>query len=153
MIKGEWYIDAVEVDGGTTNQIGAILPNYVDGNGVYKVYMLENGLLRGEYYTYDTLNYFDIGMNREYWVVYTGENGCSVESDRIDNPIVISDVSIEENEADLAIKLYPNPTLSMLNVEFEDRLDQMTVLSLDGKVVKSFGLGIDVRYGKKFNNL
>ena len=44
MIKGEWYIDAVEVDGGTTNQIGAILPNYVDGNGVYKVYMLENGL-------------------------------------------------------------------------------------------------------------
>ena len=61
MIKGEWYIDAVEVDGGTTNQIGAILPNYVDGNGVYKVYMLENGLLRGEYYTYDTLNYFVTG--------------------------------------------------------------------------------------------
>ena len=46
MIKVEWYIDAVEVDGGTRNQIGAIVPNYVDGNGVYKVYMLENGLLR-----------------------------------------------------------------------------------------------------------
>ena len=61
MIKGEWYIDAIEVHGGTTNQIGAILPNYVDGNGVYKVYMLENGLLSGEYYTYDTLNYFVTG--------------------------------------------------------------------------------------------
>lgn len=61
MIKGEWYIDAVEVDGGTTNQIGAILPDYEDGNGIYKVYMLENGLLRGEYYTYDTLNYFVTG--------------------------------------------------------------------------------------------
>lgn len=61
MIKGEWYIDAVEVDGGSINQIGSILPNYVDGNGTYKVYMLENGLLRGEYYTYDTLNYFVTG--------------------------------------------------------------------------------------------
>ena len=62
MIKGEWYIDAVEVDGGTTNQIGSILPNYIDGNGIYKVYMLENGLLRGEYYTFDTLNYFVTGQ-------------------------------------------------------------------------------------------
>ena len=35
--------------------------HYVDGNGTYKVYMLENGLLRGEYYTYDTLNYFVTG--------------------------------------------------------------------------------------------
>jgi len=61
MIKGEWYLDAVEVDGGTTNQMGAILPNYVDGSGVYKVYMLENGLVRGEYYTNDTLNYFVTG--------------------------------------------------------------------------------------------
>jgi hypothetical protein len=61
MIKGEWYLDAVEVDGGISNQMGAILPDYVDGSGIYKVYMLENGLLRGEYYTYDTLNYFVTG--------------------------------------------------------------------------------------------
>ena len=61
MIKGEWYLDAVEVDGGISNQMGAILPDYVDGAGIYKVYMLENGLLRGEYYTYDTLNYFVTG--------------------------------------------------------------------------------------------
>ena len=42
--------------------MGSILDNYEDGNGLYKVYMLENGLLRGEYYTYDTLNYFITGQ-------------------------------------------------------------------------------------------
>ena len=54
MVKGIWYID-VEIDGGSVNQMGSILEHYEDGNGTYKVYMLENGLLRGEYYAYDTL--------------------------------------------------------------------------------------------------
>ena len=62
MVKGIWYIDGVEIDGGSVNQMGSILDNYEDGNGIYKVYMLENGLLRGEYYTYDTLNYFITGQ-------------------------------------------------------------------------------------------
>ena len=61
LIKGVWYIDAVEIDGGSTNFMQAFLPDYENGNGKYKVYMLENGLVRGEYYTYDTLNYFITG--------------------------------------------------------------------------------------------
>ena len=56
LIKGVWYIDAVEIDGGSTNFMQAFLPDYENGNGKYKVYMLENGLVRGEYYTYDTID-------------------------------------------------------------------------------------------------
>jgi len=61
MIKGKWYINAVEIDGGSTNFIEEFLENYTDGNGEYITYMLNNGLVRGEYYTYDTLNYFITG--------------------------------------------------------------------------------------------
>ena len=61
MIKGVWYIDAVEIDGGATNFMQAFLPEYIDGNGKYVVYMLDNGLVRGEYYTHDTINYFTTG--------------------------------------------------------------------------------------------
>ena len=46
MVKGIWYIDGVEIDGGSVNQMGSILEHYEDGNGTYKVYMLENGLLQ-----------------------------------------------------------------------------------------------------------
>jgi len=61
MIKGKWYINAVEIDGGSTNFIEEFLDNYKDGEGEYITYMLDNGLVRGEYYTYDTLNYFITG--------------------------------------------------------------------------------------------
>ena len=60
-IKGKCYLNAVEIDGGSTNFIEEFLPNYIDGNGEYVTYMLNNGLVRGEYYTYDTLNYFVTG--------------------------------------------------------------------------------------------
>ena len=62
MIKGVWYLDAVEIDGGSTNQMSGILPDYDTANGIYKVFMLENGIARGEYYTADTLNYFITGQ-------------------------------------------------------------------------------------------
>lgn len=63
IMKGEWYVNAFEVNGGNSNLMEGVLPGYVDGNGVYKVYMLDNGLLRGEYYAYDILVYFRTG----YW--------------------------------------------------------------------------------------
>ncbi len=63
IMKGEWHVNAFEVNGGATNLMEGVLPHYVDGNGDYRVYMLDNGLLRGEYYAYDTLVYFRTG----YW--------------------------------------------------------------------------------------
>ena len=61
MIKGKWYLNSVEIGGGSKNFIEEFLENYIDGNGEYITYMLNNGLVRGEYYTYDTLNYFITG--------------------------------------------------------------------------------------------
>lgn len=61
IVKTEWYLNALELDGGSTNFMNGILPDYDDGGGVYKIYMLDNGLSRGEYYVYDTLNYFTTG--------------------------------------------------------------------------------------------
>ncbi len=57
IVKTEWYLNALELDGGSTNFMNGILPDYADGGGYYKIYMLDNGLSRGEYYVYDTLNY------------------------------------------------------------------------------------------------
>jgi len=60
--KGVWYLDAVEIDGGSTNFMSAFLPDYKVDTSFYKVIMLENGLLRGEYYLDDTtLNYYVTG--------------------------------------------------------------------------------------------
>ena len=61
ILKGKWYMNIFEVDGGSTNFANGVLPAWEDGNGEYIIYMLDNGLARGEYYTYDTLNYFVTG--------------------------------------------------------------------------------------------
>jgi hypothetical protein len=63
IMKGYWYVNAFEVNGGSTNLMEGVLPHYLEGNGQYYVYMLDNGLLRGEYYVADTLYYFRTG----YW--------------------------------------------------------------------------------------
>lgn len=61
IMKGKWYVNSFEVNGGSSNLMEAVLPDFVDGNGQYMVYMLDNGLLRGEYYVSDTLYYFRTG--------------------------------------------------------------------------------------------
>ena len=65
IMKGKWYVNAFEVNGGSTNLMEGVLPDYVDGGGQYYVYMLDNGLLRGEYFVADTMYYFRTG----YWVM------------------------------------------------------------------------------------
>ncbi len=62
IMKGKWYVNSFEVSGGSTNLMEGVLPNYVDGDGQYMVYMLDNGLLRGEYYANDSLVYFRTGF-------------------------------------------------------------------------------------------
>ena len=62
LTNGVWYINSVEIDGGSTNFMKNFLTDYKEDTSFYKVMMLENGLARGEYYTDDTtLNYFVTG--------------------------------------------------------------------------------------------
>ena len=61
IVKGKWYLNSFEIDGGSTNQMDGFLDDYSDGNGTYVIYMLDNGIMRGEYYTNDTVNYFTTG--------------------------------------------------------------------------------------------
>ena len=61
IIKGKWYLNSFEIDGGSTNQMNGFLDDYADGNGTYVIYMLDNGIMRGEYYTNGTVNYFTTG--------------------------------------------------------------------------------------------
>jgi hypothetical protein len=62
IMKGKWYVNSFEVNGGSTNLMEGVLPNYADGDGQYIVYMLDNGLMRGEYYADDSLVYFRTGI-------------------------------------------------------------------------------------------
>lgn len=110
--EGIWIVSSIEV-----------------GNQWYH----DSGILTGE--TNDSLNYVEIGMNGEYWVEYTDGLGCTVESDRIENPIFITDVSIQENTATFEVKLYPNPTTGLLNIAVDESLDQINVVALDGRLI------------------
>lgn len=96
-------------------------------------WILDGTDLVGE--TNDSLNYVEVGLNGEYWVEITNEFGCTVESNRIENPIFITDVSIDENQAFLDVIIYPNPTNGMITVLSEVGLDQIILYSLDGKVI------------------
>ena len=66
IVKGEWYLNSLEIDGGSTNFMHGVLPGYSDPdgsiNGYYRIYMLDNGLIRSEYFVDDTLNYFKTGV-------------------------------------------------------------------------------------------
>ncbi len=96
-------------------------------------WILDGTELVGE--TNDSLNYVEVGSNGEYWVEITNEFGCAVESNRIENPIFITDVSLNENQAVVDVIIYPNPTNGMITVLSEVDLDQIILYSLDGKVI------------------
>jgi len=62
-IKGEWEVESVEINGGSTNMLEAFLPYFKYKNNCcsYKIYFDNDGVAKAEYYTYDTLNYEIIG--------------------------------------------------------------------------------------------
>jgi len=105
-----------------------ISSSYATGNQWY----LNGNPLLGE--TNDTVNYVTIGQNGGYTVEYTDGNGCSVFSDA-SNVIIIFDVSVEEME-DMAVRIYPNPTNGLLNIELEEGIDQMLIVSMSGTVIQ-----------------
>ena len=57
VMKGEWVVQTVQVDGGSTNLMGAILPDYHPDSSEYRIYFGDEGVCNGQYYINDTLNY------------------------------------------------------------------------------------------------
>ena len=39
IVKGKWYLNAFEIDGGSTNHMEGFLPDYTTGDGTYVIYM------------------------------------------------------------------------------------------------------------------
>ena len=60
LMKGEWEITEFLVNGGSLNQLGQLLPDYKN-NGRYVIYMLDDGVMKSEYYVGNTLNYEEWG--------------------------------------------------------------------------------------------
>ena len=86
--SGVWFIDAVEINGGSTNFMNGFLPEYKEDTSFYKVMMLENGLVRGEYYTDDsTLNYFVTG----HWEL-TDHNHIQLQADEYINGLFLTEI-------------------------------------------------------------
>lgn len=86
--NGIWFIDAVEINGGSTNFMNGFLPEYKEDTSFYKVMMLENGLVRGEYYTDDsTLNYFVTG----HWEL-TDHNHIQLQADEYINGLFLTEI-------------------------------------------------------------
>lgn len=86
--NGIWFIDAVEINGGSTNFMGAFLDDYKEDTSFYKVMMLENGLVRGEYYTDDTtLHYYVTG----HWELID-HNHIQLEADEYINGTFLTEI-------------------------------------------------------------
>ena len=86
--NGIWFIDAVEINGGSTNFMNGFLPEYKEDTSFYKVMMLENGLVRGEYYADDsTLNYFVTG----HWEL-TDHNHIQLQADEYINGLFLTEI-------------------------------------------------------------
>ncbi|MFT5779197.1 MAG: hypothetical protein ACI837_002154 [Crocinitomicaceae bacterium] len=56
IMKGEWVVMEAYINGGSLNQMNQLLPQF-ETNGKYIVYMLDDGLMKAEYYIGDSLDY------------------------------------------------------------------------------------------------
>ena len=56
MMKGEWQVLEVKVNGGNLNQMEQLFPQF-DTTGRYLIYMMDNGVMKGEYYIGDNLDF------------------------------------------------------------------------------------------------
>ncbi len=99
-------------------------------------WVYEGSLLIGE--TDDSLNYLDIGMNGEYWVIYTDDLGCSAPSNRIENPIIIENVGIEEEEITFNVNLYPNPTRLLVYLDVDQEIDAVIIRNIQGQILRQY---------------
>ena len=86
--NGIWFIDAVEINGGSTNFMNGFLPDYKEDTSFYKVMLLENGLVRGEYYNDEaTLNYYVTGN----WELID-HNHIQLQADEYINGVFLTEI-------------------------------------------------------------
>ena len=55
MMKGEWQVLEVKINGGDLNQMEQLFPQF-ETNGRYLIYMMDDGVMKGEYYIGDNLD-------------------------------------------------------------------------------------------------
>ncbi|MCH2022301.1 MAG: hypothetical protein MK207_07430 [Saprospiraceae bacterium] len=60
-MKGEWVVKSAKVDGGTTNFMEVLLPDYNPNTSEYRIYFGDGGVCSGQYYVADTLRYAVMG--------------------------------------------------------------------------------------------
>ena len=56
MMKGEWQVLEVKINGGDLNQLEQLFPQF-DTIGRYLIYMMDDGVMKGEYYIGDILDF------------------------------------------------------------------------------------------------
>lgn len=104
--------------------------------GVVYTWYLNDTLIEGE--NSQTL---EVSENGDYHVVITSETGCEITSNTLN--VIISD--IHQSSAIKYLRLFPNPTANVLNIELETQASfheniTTTIYSIDGKKVMEFQL-------------
>ena len=72
-------------------------------------------------------------MNGQYTLLYTDANGCSKFSE-VNNIITVDDIGFVENPS-FEVRMYPNPTQGLVNVELIEGADLIQIISLNGQIV------------------
>ena len=60
-MKGEWVVHSVRVNGGATNFMEVLLPDFDSDTCEYRIYFGEGGVCSGQYYVGDSLRYAVLG--------------------------------------------------------------------------------------------
>ncbi|MEO9531179.1 MAG: T9SS type A sorting domain-containing protein [Crocinitomicaceae bacterium] len=104
-----------------------LISSYSSGNQWY----YNGSPVGGE--TNDSLNWVVQGVNGQYTLLYTDDNGCSKFSE-VSNIITVDDIGFDENPA-FEVKMYPNPTNGLMNIELIDGADFIQIIALNGQLV------------------
>lgn len=61
IMKGEWVVNSVRINGGATNFMEVLLPEFDSDTCEYRIYFGEGGVCSGQYYVGDSLRYAVLG--------------------------------------------------------------------------------------------
>ena len=140
-----YYLDAFDINGCfgedsvtiTVNPLPAapviledgpwLLSSYSSGNQWY----FDGVPVSGE--TNDSLNWLDQGVNGQYTLRYTDDNGCSKFSE-VTNIITIDDIGFGEQDA-FTVNVYPNPSSNLVNIQVDTDVDFIQLVSMNGQTL------------------
>ena len=104
-----------------------LLSSYSSGNQWY----FDGVPVSGE--TNDSLNWLDQGVNGQYTLLYTDDNGCSKFSE-VTNIITIDDIGFGEQDA-FTVNVYPNPSSNLVNIQVDTDVDFIQLVSMNGQTL------------------